>query len=72
MVDLKTLLSVLPVVGAVTARAVEFKALFDQVVATFSEDDQAVAKDAYSDLMQDNDEGFARLDAKLAAAEKRT
>lgn len=33
--------------------------------------DQATAQQAIADLQAENDEGFARLDAKLAEAEKR-
>ena len=69
--DLSTMLGLLPAIGPVVAAIPQFKAIFDQIVDTFDEDDQVVLKDAYADLMADNDEGHARLQAKLAAAVKR-
>lgn len=66
-----TLLRALPVVGPVVAALPEFKKLFDGVVDLLDEDDQAAAKEAYADLIADNDEGHARLQAKLAAAAER-
>lgn len=66
--DLSTVLSFLPAIGPVVAAIPQVKALFDQIVDTFDEDDQTVLKDAYADLIADNDEGHARLQAKLAAA----
>jgi hypothetical protein len=65
------MLGLLPAIGPVVAAIPQFKAIFDQIVDTFDEDDQVVLKDAYADLMEDNDEGHARLQAKLAAAAKR-
>jgi hypothetical protein len=61
----------LRVVGPVAAAMPEFKALYDQIVATFHERDQATLKEAYADLVADNDAGHARLQDKLAAAAKR-
>jgi hypothetical protein len=55
----------------VVAALPEFKKVYDQIVGTFKEDDQAVLKDAYADLMAENDEGHARLQKKLDAASKR-
>ncbi len=70
--DLHTVLNALPVIGPVAAQAPTFLALFDQIVATFDdENDQQTLKDALEDIRADNDAGFARLDAKLAAAAKR-
>lgn len=69
--NLGTILRVLPVVGPVIARAGEFMALFDAAVDTLNPADQATAKAALADLQADNDEGHARLQAKLAAAAKR-
>ena len=47
----------------------EFKSMFDEAVALIhNADDQATAKEAYHDIMTDNDAGFERLDAKLEAA----
>lgn len=71
MFNLSSILKLLPVVGPVVAALPEFKAVYDQIVSTFSTKDQAVLKDAYEDLMADNDEGHARLQAKLAEAANR-
>ncbi len=70
--NLLTILKALPIVGPIAAAAPEFKAMFDEAVSLIKgDDDQATAKEAYQDLIAANAEGFARLDAKLAAAEKR-
>jgi len=66
--DLSSILRLLPVVGPVIAAAPEFKAIYDQITDTFDETDQGTLKEAYADLIADNDEGHARLQAKLAAA----
>lgn len=71
MFDLKSILGLLPAVGPVVAALPEFKKVYDQIVGTFKEDDQEVLKSAYADIMADNDEGHARLQAKLAEAAKR-
>ncbi len=72
MFKLVDVLKLLPVIGPIAAAAPEFEAIFDQIVATFDSDaDQATLKEARKDLIADNDEGFARLDAKLAEAAKR-
>lgn len=71
MFNLQSILGLLPAVGPVVAALPEFKKVYDQIVSTFKEDDQAVLKEAYADIMADNDEGYARLDAKLAEASKR-
>lgn len=68
MFNLSSILKLLPAVGPVVAALPEFKAVYDQIVGTFATKDQAVLKDAYEDLMADNDEGHARLQAKLAEA----
>lgn len=69
--DLTKLLAVLPVVGPAIAAAPEFIALFEAARALLSADDQATAQEALADLQADNDEGHARLQAKLAAAARR-
>jgi hypothetical protein len=71
MFSLSTVLGLLPAVGPVVAALPEFKRIYDQIVNTFKEDDQAVLREAYEDLMAENDEGHARLQAKLAEAAKR-
>jgi hypothetical protein len=71
MFDFASVLKLLPAVGPVVAALPEFKAVFDQIVGTFKSDDQAELKEAYADLIEQNDEGHARLQEKLAAAAKR-
>jgi len=71
-IDLSTVLNALPVIGPIAAQAPAFLALYEQIVATFDDQaDQDLLKDALEDIRADNDAGFARLDAKLAAAAKR-
>lgn len=69
--NLATILDALKAVGPVTAALPAFKALYDAAVGLLKPQDQQTAKDAYADLMEQNDEGFARLDAKLEAAKQR-
>lgn len=71
MFKLTDILEMLPVVGPVIAKLPVFKGVFDQIVSTFGEKDQAVLKDAYADLMAENDAGHARLQAKLREAARR-
>lgn len=66
--NLLTLLNVLPVVGPIVAKAPEFIALYHEAMAALHPKDQATAKEALADIQADNDEGHARLQAKLAAA----
>lgn len=69
--NLTTILSVLPVVGPVIARSQEFIDLYNGAVAMLNPADQDAAKAALEDVQADNDEGHARLQAKLAAAAAR-
>lgn len=71
MFDLTSILKLLPAVGPVVAALPEFKKVYDQIVGTFKQDDQAVLREAYEDLVAENAEGHARLQAKLAEAAKR-
>lgn len=71
MFSLDSILKLLQAVGPVAAALPDFKAVYDQIVTTFSDDDQDTLKEAYADLIADNDEGHARLQAKLADAAKR-
>lgn len=68
MIDLSSVLKLLPAVGPVVARLPEFKVVYDQLVGTFAQKDQATLKEAYADLIADNDEGHARLQEKLRRA----
>ncbi|EQA97267.1 hypothetical protein [Sphingobium sp. HDIP04] len=65
--NISTLLNVLPVVGPVIAKAPEFVALYQAAASLLNDPDQATAKEALADIQVDNDEGHARLQAKLAA-----
>lgn len=71
MFDLSSILKLLLAVGPVVAALPEFKAVYDQIVGTFGDKDEAALKEAYADLIADNDEGHARLQAKLAKAATR-
>lgn len=66
--NISTVLNLLLIIGPIVARAPEFIALYEAAIATLNADDQAVAKEALADIQADNDEGHARLQAKLAAA----
>lgn len=70
MLDLKSLLGLLPNVGPVVAALPAFKAIFDEGVKLLKPQEQSVAKEAYQDLIADNAAGHARFQEKLAAAEK--
>lgn len=63
-------LKFLDTAGSMLMRVPEIKATWDAAVSVLKTDDQEVAKAGYSDLMAANDEGHARLQAKLAEAEK--
>ncbi len=71
MFDLASILKLLPAVGPVVAALPEFKAVYEQIVGTFTNKDQAVLREAYADLIAENDAGHDRLQAKLAEASKR-
>ena len=68
MFALSSILKLLPIVGPAVAALPEFKKVYDQIVATFGSGDQATLREAYADLMAENDEGHQRLQEKLAAA----
>lgn len=70
MFTLVTGLELLSKVGPVVAALPQFKALWDQGVAALHPKDQPTAKEAYHDLIAENADGHARLQAKLAAAAK--
>jgi hypothetical protein len=66
--NLSTVLAALSALGPIAARLPEFVALFHEAVVALGAEDQATAKEALADIQADNDEGHARLQAKLAAA----
>lgn len=68
--NILTLLNVLPVVGPVLAHAPEFIDLYRAAAAALDPADQATAQEALADIQADNDEGHARLQRKLAAAQR--
>lgn len=69
--NLLTILNVLPAVGPIVAKLPEFVAMFHEAVATLHPADQATAQEALADIQEDNDDGHARLQAKLAAAARK-
>lgn len=71
MMDLASILKLLPAVGPVVAALPEFKRVYDQMVGTFGDHDQDVLRGAYADVIADNDEGHERLQRKLAEAATR-
>lgn len=71
MFSLDSILKLLQAVGPIVAALPDFKTVYDQIVGTFDTNDQDTLKEAYADLIADNDEGHARLQAKLAEAAKR-
>lgn len=71
MFGLPNLLGLLTQVPAAIAKLDDFKAVFNAAKSLLSGDDQAIADEAYADLMADNDAGHARLQEKLAEAAKR-
>lgn len=70
--NLSIILDALKIVPAVVAQAPAFTQLIAAAADLLDdEDDTKTAKEALADLQLDNDEGFARLDAKQAAAARR-
>ena len=65
---LTTLLKLLPVVGSIVAKSDDFIGWFNDAKAMLSPQDQETAQAALADIQADNDEGHARLQAKLQAA----
>lgn len=61
-------LSFMPQANALRA---EFVELYEEAVQLLKLKDQPTAKEALADIQADNDEGYARLKAKLAAAAQR-
>lgn len=68
--DLATVLRALQAVGPITAALPAVRHVFDVAVAMLSDPDQATAKEAYADLIADNDDGHRRLQEKLEAASR--
>jgi len=64
----ENLLKLLPVVGPAVARTEEFVGWWNEVSAALHPANQETAKAALADIQADNDEGHARLQAKLAQA----
>lgn len=68
IISLANVLTAISVVGKAVAATAEFRDRFEELLSSHSEADQDTLRDALADLMADNDEGHARLQAKLAAA----
>lgn len=71
MLDLATVLRAAKAIGPVLVALPAVRRVFDEAVAALSTDDQAVAKEALTDLIADNDDGHRRLQEKLEAAARR-
>ena len=69
--NVSTMLALLQIVGPAIARAPEFIALYQSAMDTLDLKDQATTREALADIQADNDEGHARLQAKLKAAAHR-
>ncbi len=65
--NLSTILAALP---SLVNAAGPVVMLINEAIQTLSPTDQETAKAALADLMADNDEGHARYQAKLAAAQR--
>lgn len=64
-----TVIKALQAIGPITAALPEFKALYDQIVGTFKEDDQTTLKKAYDELLAENTGGHVRLQEILRRSE---
>jgi hypothetical protein len=71
MFDLVTFLRAAQAIGPILAQTPAVARLLEQAKEALSPTDQATAKEALADLIGDNDDGHARLQAKLAEAAKR-
>ena len=70
--DLASFLKAAAKIGAAGLQhSPEIISLVESGIAALQPHDQATAKAALADIQADNDAGYARLDAKLAAAEQR-
>ncbi len=69
--NLETVLKALQAIPSALAIVPAVASLIETGINALSTDDQAVAREAYDDLKADNDEGHARLQAKLEAAKNR-
>lgn len=71
MFAIATIIKLLQVVGPVTAALPEFKAVYDQIVSTFSsKTDQKTLQEAYRELQNENSGGHVRLQELLRKAEQ--
>jgi len=71
MFTIAGIIKLLQAVGPITAALPEFKAVYDQIVATFkSSTDQKTLQTAYQELQAENSGGHARLQDMLRQAEK--
>ena len=70
MFDLATFIRAAQAIGPVLAQLPAVAKLLEQARDALNPADQAAAKEAYADLIADNDDGHRRLQEKLAAAAK--
>lgn len=71
MFDLATFLRAAQAIGPILAQVPAVGRLLEQAKSALAPEDQATAQEALADLIADNDDGHARLQAKLEAAAKR-
>jgi hypothetical protein len=64
------LLKLLPIVGPTVARTTEFVDRFEALIADRGPGDQADLRESLADIQAENDEGHARLQAKLERASR--
>lgn len=64
------LLKLLPIVGPTVARTTEFVDRFEELIAPRGLGDQTELREALADIQAENDEGHARLQAKLERASR--
>lgn len=71
MFDLATFIRAAQAIGPVLAQVPAVGRVLEQATQALSGGDQVEAKAALADLISDNDDGHARLQAKLDAASRR-
>jgi hypothetical protein len=72
MFDLETAIKAMQGIGSVALQLPAVAKMVTTAIETLKTDDQAVAKDAYHDLIADNADGHRRVQERLAEAARRT
>lgn len=68
MLPLSVFLTGIKLIGAAQAALPEVKSVIDAAISVMHPKTQQEAIAGYQDLIADNDDGYEKLDAKLAAA----